>query len=127
MTGMDDMIARLQAYEAAGVDMLFMTGVKTRAELDTISAAVKLPLFLGGAGTELHSLDYLSARNVRVCLQTHAPFMATVQAAYETLKALRDGVPPHDLKNLPSPELMKRVTRHNDYATWIKEFLGGAK
>ena len=80
MTGMDDTIARLKAYEAAGVDMLFMTGVKTRAQLDTVAAALKLPLFLGGAGDELYDLDYLSARNVRVCLQTHAPFMSTVQA-----------------------------------------------
>jgi carboxyvinyl-carboxyphosphonate phosphorylmutase len=110
-----------------GVDMLFLTGVHTRAELDIIAAAVKLPLFLGGPGTELHNLDYLSARNVRICLQTHAPFMASVQAAYETLKALRDGVPPHDLPNLPSADLMKRVTRHDDYAGWIKDFLGGAK
>lgn len=127
ISGIDDTIARLKAYEEVGVDMLFLTGMRTRAELDTISAAVKLPLFLGGAGTELHSLDYLSARNVRICLQTHAPFMATVQAAYETLKALRDGVPPHDLPHLPSAELMKRVTRHADYAAWIKDFLGGAK
>ncbi len=127
ISGMEDTIARLQAYEAAGVDMLFLAGMRTRAELDTISAAVKLPLFLGGPGTELHDLDYLSARNVRICLQTHAPFMAAVQATYETLKALRDGVAPHDLKNLPSPDLMKRVTRHDDYATWTKDFLGGAK
>jgi carboxyvinyl-carboxyphosphonate phosphorylmutase len=53
--------------------------------------------------------------------------MSTVQAAYETLKSLRDGVAPRDLKNLPSPELMKRVTRQSDYAAWIKDFLGGAK
>jgi carboxyvinyl-carboxyphosphonate phosphorylmutase len=44
ISGLADTIARLQAYEAAGVDMLFMVGVKTRAELDAISAAVKLPL-----------------------------------------------------------------------------------
>jgi oxaloacetate decarboxylase len=127
ISNMEDTIARLQAYEAACVDMLFLSGMRTRAELDAISAAVKLPLFLGGPGTELHDLDFLSARNVRICLQTHAPFMAAVQATYETLKALRDGVAPNDLKNLPSPDLMKRVMRQGDYATWMKDFLGGAK
>jgi oxaloacetate decarboxylase len=66
LTGIADTIARLKAYEAAGVDMLFMAGVKSRAELDAIAAAVKLPLFLGSAGKELYDLDYLSARNVRV-------------------------------------------------------------
>ncbi|HTZ04099.1 MAG TPA: isocitrate lyase/PEP mutase family protein [Xanthobacteraceae bacterium] len=123
MTGVDDTIARLKAYEEAGVDMLFMVGVKTRAQLDAVAAAVKLPLFLGGAGAELYDLDYLSARNVRVCLQGHMPFMAAVNAVQETLKALRDGTPPAELKGVAPPELMKRVTRQADYAAWSKEFL----
>src|SRR5262245_50246296 len=58
ITGVADTIARLKAYEAAGVDMLFMAGVKTRAELDAVAAAVKLPLFVGSAGKELYDLDY---------------------------------------------------------------------
>ncbi len=50
INGVEDTIARLKAYEEAGVDMLFMSGVKTRAQLDAVAAAVKLPLFLGSAG-----------------------------------------------------------------------------
>lgn len=123
MTGIEDAIARMKAYEAAGVDMLFLVGVKTRAQLDAVAATVKLPLFLGSAGAELYDLDYLSARNVRVCLQGHMPFMAAVNAVHETLKALRAGTPPSDLKGLASPELMKQVTRQADYAKWSKEFL----
>jgi len=123
MTGVADTIARLKAYEEAGVDMLFMAGVKTRAQLDSVAAAVKLPLFLGGAGAELYDLDYLSARNVRFCLQGHLPFMAAVNAVHQTLKALRDGTPPADIKAVASPDLMKQVTRHADYAKWSKEFL----
>ena len=123
MTGIEDAIARMKAYEAAGVDMLFLVGVKTRAQLDAVAATVKLPLFLGGAGAELYDLDYLSARNVRVCLQGHMPFMAAVNAVHETLKALRAGTPPADLKGIASSELMKQVTRQTDYAKWSKEFL----
>ena len=51
------------------------------------------------------------------------PFMAAVNAVHETLKALRDGTPPGELKGLASPELMKQVTRQADYAKWSKEFL----
>jgi carboxyvinyl-carboxyphosphonate phosphorylmutase len=123
ISGIDDTIARLQAYEAAGVDMLFMTGVKTRAQLDAVAAAVKLPLFLGGAGAELYDLDYLSARNVRICLQGHLPFMAAIHAVHATLKALRDGTPPADIKAVASPDLLKKVTRQADYAQWAKDFL----
>jgi carboxyvinyl-carboxyphosphonate phosphorylmutase len=123
INGVEDTIARLKAYEEAGVDMLFMSGVKTRTQLDAVAAAVKLPLFLGSAGAELYDLDYLSARNVRVCLQGHLPFMAAVNATYETLKALRDGVAPASIKNGAAPDLMKRVTRQADYAKWSKDFL----
>ena len=123
ITGVDDAIARLKAYEAAGVDMLFVVGAKTRAQLDAVASAVKLPLFLGSPGTELYDLGYLSARNVRICLQGHLPFMAAVNAVHETLKALRAGTPPADIKAVASPELMKKVTRHGDYARWSKEFL----
>jgi carboxyvinyl-carboxyphosphonate phosphorylmutase len=49
-----------------------------------------------------------------------------VQAVYDTLKALREGVPPRDLKNIASPELMRRVTRADTYRQWTKDFLGGA-
>jgi carboxyvinyl-carboxyphosphonate phosphorylmutase len=123
ITGVDDTIARLQAYEQAGVDMLFMAGVKTRAQLDAVASAVRLPLFLGSPGAELYDLDYLSARNVRVCLQGHLPFMAAVNAVHETLKALRAGTPPANIKSVASPDLMKHVTRQADYARWSKEFL----
>ena len=51
---------------------------------------------------------------------------AAVQAVYDTLKALREGVAPRDLKNIASPELMRRVTRADDYQQWTKDFLGGA-
>jgi carboxyvinyl-carboxyphosphonate phosphorylmutase len=126
ISGVEDTIARLKAYEQAGVDMLFMAGVKTRAQLDAVASVVKLPLFLGSPGAELYDLDYLSARNVRVCLQGHLPFMAAVNAVHETLKALRAGTPPANIKSVASADLMKQVTRQADYSRWSKEFLGAS-
>jgi carboxyvinyl-carboxyphosphonate phosphorylmutase len=126
ITGVADAIARAKAYEAAGVDMMFFTGVKTRAQLDELAAAIKIPLFLGGSGPELYDLDYLSARNVRVCLQGHLPFWAGVKAVYETLKALREGTPMADIKTAAAADLQKKVTRQADYTAWAKNFLGGA-
>jgi carboxyvinyl-carboxyphosphonate phosphorylmutase len=96
----------------------------TRA-LEVLSSAIKIPLILGGGSGQLGDLDWLGAHRVRVALQTHAPFSAAVQAVYDTLKALREGVAPRDLKNIVSPELMRRVTRADDYQQWTKDFLGG--
>ncbi len=120
-----DAIARAQAYQAAGVDAIFLVGVKTRAQLEAVSAAVGLPLIHGGAGPELIDRDYLSAQGVRVCLQGHQPFMAAVQAVHDTLKALREGTPPQELTGIASAETIERVTRDPDYRRWASEFLGG--
>ena len=56
----------------------------------------------------------------------HRPFQAAVRAIHDTLKVLRDGTAPADLKNLASKELMAKVTRSADYAGWTRDFLGGA-
>ncbi|MFI5000779.1 MAG: oxaloacetate decarboxylase [Reyranellales bacterium] len=125
ISGLDDAIARAKAYEAVGVDALFMVGIKTRAELDAISAATKLPLIMGGGGGDLGDKDYLASRRVRIALQGHQPFAAAVKAVHDTLKALRDGTPPGKLTGIADAELMKRVTREADYTKWTKEFLGG--
>ena len=125
ITGLDDAIARGQAYEAAGVDALFFVGIKTRAELDAISAATRLPLILGGVSGDLADRDYLASRRVRVALQGHQPFAAGVKAVHDTLKALRDGTAPSKLQGVASAELMKKVTRDDDYARWTRDFLGG--
>jgi carboxyvinyl-carboxyphosphonate phosphorylmutase len=125
ITGLEDTIARGRAYEAAGVDALFFVGVRTRKDLDALSAATRLPLILGGVSDEMADLAYLGARRVRVALQGHQPLAAGVQAVYATLKALRDGTPPAKLENIASAALMKRVTRDDDYTGWTKEFLGG--
>jgi carboxyvinyl-carboxyphosphonate phosphorylmutase len=125
VSGIDDAVARAKAYAAAGVDALFLVGVKKRAELDAIAAAVGLPLMLGGAGAELDDVEYLSAHGVRIALQGHQPIMAAVRAVHDTLKALRDGVRPADIAGVASGELMRRVTRDDDYKRWSETFLRG--
>ena len=54
---LDDAIARARAYEATGVDALFFTGMKTRAELEAIAAATTLPIVLGGCPEEMIDPD----------------------------------------------------------------------
>jgi carboxyvinyl-carboxyphosphonate phosphorylmutase len=103
---------------------MFFNGVRERAQLDAIAAALNIPIFLGGAIGEVLDLDYLSASGVRIALQGHQPFMAAVNAVHETLKALREGTSPGDLSGVASGDLMKRVTRDDDYRRWIDEFLG---
>jgi len=124
VSGVEDTIARARAYEAAGVDALFFTGLKTRAELEAIAAATTLPIVLGGFPVELIDPNALASQRVRIALQGHAPFAAATQAVYATLKALRDGELPKNLKGVASSELTGRVTRDADMKTRSAEFLG---
>ena len=124
ITSLDDTIARARAYDAVGIDALFFTGIKTRSELEAIAAATTLPIVLGGAPEEMNDPEYLAQKRVRIALQGHAPIAAATQAVYETLKALREGLPPKDLKRLASSELTNKVTREADVNARLTEFLG---
>jgi oxaloacetate decarboxylase len=124
ITSLEDAIRRARAYESTGVDALFFTGIKSRAELEAIAAATKLPIVLGGAPEEMTAPDYLLTQRVRIALQGHAPFAAATQAIYETLKALREGTSPKNLKGLASAELTRRVAREKDMTARSADFLG---
>jgi carboxyvinyl-carboxyphosphonate phosphorylmutase len=124
ITGLDDAIARAKAYQAVGVDGLFVTGIKDRAQMEAISAATTLPIVLGGAPEEMTAPDYLAPLRVRIALQGHAPFAAATQAVFETLKALREGASPKNLKGLPSSELTGGAMREAAVKARGNEFLG---
>jgi len=111
ITSVDDAIARARAYEALGVDALMFTGVKTRADLEAIAAATKLPIMLGGPTEAMIDWDYLAGLRVRIAVQGHAPIAAATQAVFATLTAIRDGAAPKDLPGLASQDLMDWVTR----------------
>ena len=125
IANLDEAVTRAKAYEAAGVDAIFLAGGVTVEAVEVVSSAIRLPLILGGGSGQLGDREWLAAHRVRVALQTHAPFSAAVQAVHDTLKALRDGVPPRELKNIASPDMMRRVTRAEDYQRWTRDYLGG--
>lgn len=124
ISSIEDAIRRAKAYEATGVDALFFTGIKSRADLEAIVAATHLPIVLGGAPDELSAIDYLTSQRVRIALQGHAPIAAATQAVYETQKALREGTAPKALKGLPSAELTNRVVREAEVKARSADFLG---
>jgi carboxyvinyl-carboxyphosphonate phosphorylmutase len=121
--GVDEAIRRAAEYLEAGVDGIMFVGVKTRSELEAIAKAIDAPIMIGGASPELQDVKYLSECGVRISLQGHQPYMAAVQAMYQSLKALREGVAPADLEGIASSELMKKLSLQDDYDGWQKDFL----
>ena len=124
VTNIEDALERAIAYEKVGVDAIFLVGVKTKEQLEKISDVVSIPIILGGGGSsDMMDLDYLSAKNVRICLQGHQPFSAAVKAIYDTMKALHEGTPPDELQGIASAELMGKVTNKNDYENMFDKYL----
>ncbi len=126
VTGLDDAIARAKAYQAAGVDALFLLGVTTRAEIEALADAVSLPMVMAGPSWRAMSPSGLAAHRVKICLRGHPTLPAAIEAMHATLKALREGVEPADLPGLASKELMAQVTRRADYDRWMADYMGPA-
>ncbi len=126
VTGLDDAITRLQAYERTGVDALFVPYVKGRAQLDAIAARTRLPIVLGGPGAEIANdidLDYLSERRVRICLLGHHGIAAAAQAIHEVARAMYEGRPLADLRGFGSEALMSRLSRAEEFEKLGRAFL----
>ncbi len=123
ITDARDAATRMQAYEQAGVDALFLYGVKDLAGLETIARATTLPLILGNAPRSLKEPGVLAANRVKICLRGHQPFAAATQAIYDTLRRLKAGEDPAKLPNLASVSLMETVSRTGDYKRWAGQFL----
>jgi oxaloacetate decarboxylase len=131
----DDAIRRVKAFEAAGVDAVFVGDIHTREELEAIGASIKVPIFLNSASryrlvAEGMTPDQvLWANGVRLNVVPSFPFWAAVKAIYETQVAMfgmRDGIVPKELEeNRLTPELQAQLIKHAKYVEWAKEF-GGA-
>ena len=70
-----------EEFEALGAPPFAERGSATDEYLDAISAALEGPIILGGSGGGLTDRAYLASKRVRVALQGHQPFQASVRAA----------------------------------------------
>ncbi len=123
LTSIEDAIARSKAYVAAGVDAIFLVGVPTREALEIIAREISVPLLLGGGAKDMRDPPWLAPQGARFLLRGHDSFTASVQAIHDTMKALRDGVAPEDITGTASADLMRAVTKGEDYARQGKDWL----
>jgi oxaloacetate decarboxylase len=125
VSGIDDAIARFRAFEDAGVDALFIPGVRSRSQLDKLASTTSLPLVLGGAAGDVADPAYLATRRVRLWSGGHQPFAVAVNALYEAMRAVRSGTPPPELAGIAPSELMNRLLDGDRYRALTRAHLGG--
>jgi carboxyvinyl-carboxyphosphonate phosphorylmutase len=125
LTSLDDAIARCRAYANAGVDGLMLPGLRTREELDRISAAVSLPLVAGSPAESMADEAYLASRRVRLWSSGHNTFNVAMNALYEAMRSVRDGTLSTRLPGAAPRSLVDAVLAASDYEAWTRDFLGG--
>lgn len=123
ITGLDDAVARLNAYEAAGVDALMVPALRNREELDRIAASTRLPLVVGGIPESMCDRAYLASRRARLWTGGHQTFTVAVQALHDAMKAVHAGTHATKVSGAASKELMNAVTDASRYAAWTAEYL----
>ncbi|MEE2805036.1 MAG: isocitrate lyase/phosphoenolpyruvate mutase family protein [Pseudomonadota bacterium] len=123
LTSVKDCIERCQSYEDVGVDMTFLVGLRSIGDLETIAASLQAPIILGGASSEMLDRDYLGQLGVRIALQTHKPALAAIRAAYDTLRALREGQNADTLEYVVDAALLRQLTRAEQYDSTINTYL----
>ena len=118
-------MTRVNACGDAGVDGIFLTGARTREEIEAIHKATTLPILLGSTPPSIGDRAFLAAHGVRIALQGHVPFAVAVKALYDTYKHLKAGGAPAALKDQAASEELMHVALNRDaYRRWQRDYLG---
>ncbi len=119
--GLEKTIARLKAYAATGVDLIFPIGVDSLDQIVAIRDAVGLPIMLGMA-PNFATREELAAAGVRIMLQGHLPYAAAVETFRGIYEHLLTGGSPDALKSrLPKSDFLDAVLQGPDYKAWRKD------
>jgi len=116
-------LARAQAYAAAGVDAIFLAGLRRIDELRAIHEATQLPLIVGAAPDGLDRTA-LAAAGVRIFLTGHQPIAAVIKTLTEVYAHFHAGGSASEIANrLATKGDMDEILKADDYARFRKEFL----
>lgn len=121
--GIDSLVERAKAYDAAGVDAIWMTSLNKLDDLDRVRTVTSLPIILGSErGSFTH--DELAAKGVRIALQGHLPLRAAIKALRMAYEHLYAGGTPADLKPyVATTDDIAKLTRERDYDLYLKEYM----
>ena len=120
VTTLEDSIARTTAYQKAGADAICLVGVKDFQHLEALTAHLTVPIMLINYGNPaLSDVEKLSAANVRIVVNGHAPYLSALKATYEALRE-QSGA---EGRELSLPELLSKYTLSDNYREWAKTYL----
>ncbi|WP_421547603.1 isocitrate lyase/PEP mutase family protein [Pseudomonas sp. QD4] len=120
VTTVEDSIARTAAYQTAGADAICLVGVEDFQHLEALTAHLTVPIMLINYGNPaLSNVEKLSAANVRIVVNGHAPYLSAIKATYEALRE-QSGT---EGTELSLPELLSKYTLSDNYREWAQTYL----
>jgi carboxyvinyl-carboxyphosphonate phosphorylmutase len=119
--GFDEAKARVAAYEAAGVDALFVQGLTERSQLERLAAVTTLPFVLPTPVAALEDAAWLAALRVRVAFPpTPKAMTASIDAGHAALVA---GSPAGRPIADTHAALLRVLTRADDFRDAARDYL----
>ena len=123
ITGRDDCIARIKAYEKTGVDGITLIGARSLEDLTALCAATDLPIMLGGIGSIAATADDLAKMGARICLRGHQPYLASLAATYGAIQQVLGQANPDDAPPVINSAILRQLTREDGYDDDADQFL----
>lgn len=121
MQSLTEVIYRTRAYQRSGVDGICLVGVKDFEHLEAISEGLSVPLMLVTYGNLLlRDEKRLAELGVRIIVNGHAAYFATIKATYDSLRQ-QQGFP--SVTGLDASELVSKYTSSSDYINWAREYM----
>lgn len=116
----DEVIRRVSAYQATGVDGICIVGIEDFEHLEQIAAAVSIPLMLVTYGNpKLNDRVRLARLGVRIVVNGHAAYFAAIKATYDCLRLERGG----EASPLSATALAHKYTNPEEYIVWAREYM----
>ena len=123
ITGRDDCIARIKAYEKTGGDGITLIGARSLEDLTALCAATDLPIMLGGIGSIAATADDLAKMGARICLRGHQPYLASLAATYGAIQQVLGQANPDDAPPVINSAILRQLTREASYDEDADQFL----
>ncbi|ODC02604.1 oxaloacetate decarboxylase [Terasakiispira papahanaumokuakeensis] len=121
----DDVVTRVQAYEAAGADGVCLVGIRDFKHLEAISSHLSIPLMLVAYDNPaLADPTRLAANGVRVVVNGHAAYFAAIKATYDCLRDQRVAEAGDvEASELGASALSMRYSTLDENLEWARRYL----
>ena len=122
---LDEALIRIRAYSETGVEALMLVGAKRgKEDIRAVHQVTPLPIcVLSPPPDTRDDTDFLDAHGVRILMLGNPTFAVAVQAIYDSLSALNNGIKQEQLTDrMASSELLKAVNKTDEYLNWQSEY-----